>query len=214
MPGVVEPTVSQEELKTMSRSKVLSLAFLVVLGASLSAAEMVGVEGSSTQYPATIESPINNKAVRMQLTGTALRTKYLFSVYSLASYVQEGHAIHTAEDLAGADVPKQLHLVMERDVDGKTMASSFREALRLNYAAPAFNAELDRLADAVADTPLKKGDHVWLSHVPGLGFHARLAGKKEILIPNPQFSRAIWEIYLGKRNLGEGIKQGLLSRLG
>lgn len=197
----------------MVRTTLLAVALLGLSAAAAPAAEMVGVEGSNTQYPALVESPINNKPVKLVLTGTALRRKFLFNVYTLASYVEVGVQVHNADDLAGADVPKQLHLVMERDVDGKTMAESFREAIRLNYAAPAFDAELGRLADALQGTTLKKGDHVWLSHVPGVGFHARLVGKKEILIPSVRFSRAIWDIYLGKNNLGEAIKQGLTSRL-
>jgi hypothetical protein len=197
----------------MMRRTIPALALLALVGAAAPANEMVGVDGSDTQYPALIESPIDGKPVRLFLTGTALRKRYLFNVYTIASYAQAGVQIHNAEELAGADVPKQLHLVMERDVDGKTMAAAFREAVRLNYPAPAFNAELDRLTAVIQATPLKKGDHVWLSHVPGKGFHARLAGKKEILIPNVRFSRAIWEIYLGKNNLGTAIKEGLTSRL-
>ena len=27
------------------------------------------------------------------------------------------------------------------------------------------------------------------------------------------FSRAVWDIYLGRNNLGEGIKKGLVSRV-
>jgi hypothetical protein len=206
--------LSQEVRTTMVRNRlILTVAVLGLSAAAAWAAEMVGVEGSTTQFPATIESPINNKKVQLILTGTALRTKYFFSVYSIGSYVEQGHGIHTAEDLVGADVPKQLHLVMERDVDGKSMATAFREAVRLNYPAPAFNSELDKLSEVLQTMALRKGDHVWLSHVPGLGFHARVAGQKEMLIPNPSFSRAIWEIYLGKNNLGEPIKEGLLSRL-
>jgi hypothetical protein len=197
----------------MARSRFLALALLGLFGAAAPAAETVGVEGSQTQYPTLIESPINNKPVKLTLTGVAMRKKVVFNVYTLGSYVQEGAAVHNAEDLASADVPKQLHLVMERDVDGKTMAGAFREAVRLNYPAPAFTQELDTLARVLEETSVKKGDHVWLSHVPGLGLHVRLPGKREVVIRNSAFSRAIWEVYVGRNNLGDAIKQGLTSRL-
>ena len=58
-----------------------------------------------------------------------------------------------------------------------------------------------------------KGDHIYLSHVPGVGLHCRIIGKAEFVIKNPQFSRAVWDIYLGKNNLNEAIKKGLVSRL-
>src|SRR5690242_8417239 len=106
----------------MVRSRVLALALLGLFGAAALAVESVGVEGSQTQYPTLIESPISNKPVKLVLTGTAMRKKLLFNVYTVGSYVQEGTQVHSADDLASADVPKQLHLVMERDMDGKTMA--------------------------------------------------------------------------------------------
>ena len=57
----------------------------------------------------------------------------------------------------------------------------------------------------------KENDRVWLTNVPGVGLCIKLEGKTEILIQNPQFSRAFWDIYLGRNNLGEDIKKGLVS---
>jgi hypothetical protein len=202
-----------EGTQAMMRSRFVALALLGLFGTWALAVESVGVDGSKTQYPTLIESPINNKPVKLVLTGTALRKKLLFNVYTIASYVQEGAQVHNADDLTSADVPKQLHLVLERDLDGKTMASAFREAVRLNYPSPAFDHELDTLSRFLEESSVKKGDHVWLSHVPGVGFHVRMPGKKEMVIPNASFSKAIWEVYLGRNNLGESIKEGLTSRL-
>jgi hypothetical protein len=59
----------------------------------------------------------------------------------------------------------------------------------------------------------KKGDHIFLTHLPGVGLHVSRAGKADFTIRNPAFTRAVWDIYLGRNNLGEGIKRGLVSRL-
>jgi hypothetical protein len=40
-----------------------------------------------------------------------------------------------------------------------------------------------------------------------------VVNKGEFTIDNPAFSQAVWDIYLGKNNIGEGIKKGLTSRL-
>lgn len=199
----------------MARTTLLALALLGLIGTAALATgiEQVGVDGSSTQYPALIESPINNKPVKLVITGTALRKKYLFNVYTVASYVQAGYAIHNAEELAGADVPKQLHLVMERDVDGKDLAEAFRSAVRLNYVEPGYNAELDKLSGLLRAHSVKKGDHIWLTSLPGKGLHCVIVGKAEVFIPSSGFARAVWEIYLGPRNIGESIKSALVSRL-
>jgi hypothetical protein len=190
------------------------LAALVVLGAAgVGAAQMVGVPGSGVQYPAKVETTVAARPVRMVLTGVALRQKVFVNVYAIGSYVQEGVAVRSAEELAAADCPKRLHLVMERTVDGKDMAEAFRAAVRRNYPEPAFANEVNMLAQRLRGDSARQGEHIFLTHVPGVGLHGSRPGKAEFLIKNPAFSKAIWDIYLGRNNLGEGIKRGLVSRL-
>jgi hypothetical protein len=193
--------------------RLLAPAVLLAVAISLHAADLVGVPGSSTQYPSAIEANVGGKSVKMNLTGTALRTKFFFSVYSIGSYVAEGASVHSAEDLIAADCAKRLHLVMERTVDGKDLAEAFRAAIRLNHAEPAFNDEINSLVQFMRSTSARKGDNIQLTHVPGIGLHCSMAGKAEFLIKNVGFARAVWEIYFGKNNIGDGIKKGLLSRL-
>src|SRR5689334_8407585 len=114
------------------RSKVLAVAVVLAAAAAGLAAELVGVPGSDTQFTTTMEWTVNDKPVTLVLTGTAMREKYFLNVYALASYIQEGSGVRNAAELAAADVPKQLHLVMERSVDGKDMAEAFVVAIRAN----------------------------------------------------------------------------------
>jgi hypothetical protein len=200
----------------MMQSKILAAVVLVGLCGAVALAENeVTVPGSTAKFPPLIESKIGDNAVKLDITGAALRTKLVFNVYAIASYLQDGVVVHSAEELAAVDAPKQLHLVMERDVDGKDMAAAFRDAIRLNYPAPQFDSEVNLLAEYLQAHPVKKGEHVWLTHVPGVGFHARVVSKtdKAMIITNPAFSKAVWDIYLGKNNLGLSIKEGLTSRL-
>ena len=114
----------------MTMSRLLTLAFVVLCGPVVYAQETVGVSGSRTRFPVAIECKIGDENVKLALTGAAMRTKLFFNVYTIGGYVRPGGDIRTADALAGADSPKQLHLVMERDVDGKDMADAFRAAVR------------------------------------------------------------------------------------
>ena len=195
-----------------SRSLVaVTVAALAAGGAS--AVELVGVHGSSTRFTTTMEATAGDKPVRLLLTGAAVRQKVFINVYAIASYVQEGVAVRTAERLAEVDCVKRLHLVMERDVEGKDMAAAFQTAIRANHAAPAFAAEVEQLTRVMQGAAAKKGDHIFLTHLPNVGLHVSMPGKVDFTIRNPAFSRAVWDIYLGKNNLGEGIKKGLVSRV-
>lgn len=196
----------------MTRIRLAAFSVLALCVGAATAAELVGVDGSKVQYVGAQMMKVNGKDVKLVLTGTALRKKLVFNVYAIGSYVQDGVKVKSAEELASADCPKRLWLVMERDLDGKEMAEAFRTAIRLNHPDPAFNDEVNKLSEFMQTLSTKKGDHVWLTHVPGVGLHCQLLNKADVTIPNPKFSQAVWDIYLGKNNLGDGIKKGLLSR--
>lgn len=197
----------------MPRSMILAVTLLGVAASLALAADMVPTPGSNVRFPTPVDVTLNGKPVKFVLTGTALRSKYFVSVYAIGGYVQEGSGVKSPEDLASFDGFKRLELVMERDVSGKDMADAFQSAIRLNYPVPSYNAEMAQLNEAVRALNLTRGDHVWLTHLPGVGLHVALAGKSEMIIRNPAFTKAVWDIYLGRTNLGNEIKRGLVSRL-
>jgi hypothetical protein len=198
-------------MKTLSR--LLLVAALAVIPAALALGETVAVDGSDTSYETKIEPTVGGKAVKMSLTGVALRKRLVFKVYTIGSYVECGNGARSAEDLAAADVPKQLHLVMERDVGGVEMAEAVEKAIHKSRGDDAFRAELKSLHETMKAMELKKGDNIRLTNVPKKGIVCDVAGKKQLAIENADFSRAVWEIYLGKKNIDDDIKKALVSRL-
>ncbi len=160
-----------------------------------------------------IESQIGGRPVKLVLTGSAVRTKSIFKVYSVDSYVEQGCGIRTAQDMISSDRPKQLHLVMLRAVAGADMADAFVAHLRANHPEPEFAAEVKKVADLLRSRTSEKGDEIWFSHVPNVGFEFRAPGGMTGTVANVAFSKAVWENYFGKHNVGEHVKAGLLSRL-
>lgn len=197
----------------MARSKLLTLALMGLCGSMVLAVELVDVSGSGTRYATSMEGQIGDRKVNLVLTGTALRKKLFVNVYAIGSYLQEGAAVRGPEELAAVDCAKRLHLVMERDVSGKDMAEALRSAIRQNYPAPLFNDEIKALVECIQARDVRKGDQVWLTHVPKVGLQIHLVGATDLTIKNAGFSRAVWDIFLGKNHLGETIKKGLVSRL-
>jgi len=177
-----------------------------------SAPAVAGRVGDS-RFPVSIAANIGGKSVRLGLTGSALRTKYRFRVYAVASYLQEGLAVAGAESLATLDAPKLLHLVFERDVDGSTMADAFRQSIGRSYPAPAFAGELAQLERHFVANPVKQDDHIRLTHIPGVGLGVQVNGQPVMVIRSVGFARAAWGTYLGRNNIGVAVKDGLTSRL-
>ncbi|HKI37479.1 MAG TPA: chalcone isomerase family protein [Gemmataceae bacterium] len=198
-------------MKTLSR--LLLGAAVAVLCGTAALGEAVGVDGSSTTYETKIEITVADKAVKMDLTGAALRKRVIFKVYTIGSYVEAGAGVGSAEDLAAADCPKQLHLVMERDVEGKEMAEAVEKAIHKGRGDDAFPDELKKMAETMKGLELKKGDHIYLTNIPKKGLECNVVDKKQVTIENSDFSKAIWEIYLGKKNIDDDLKKALVSRL-
>jgi len=199
-------------MRQFGRSVLALAAVASACGLAL-AAETVEVSGSKTHYLTAMDVPVAGRPTRLVLTGAALRTKALFSVYTVASYVQQGTAARDAGQLVNADVVKVLHLVMERDVDGKDMAEAIHSGIRLNHPAGAFAAELGQVDKLLQARTLKKGQNVLLTALPKGGLRCQVPGAPELVVDSPAFARAVWEIYLGRNNLGESIKAALVSRL-
>ncbi len=194
----------------MNRIGFMWAALLWLCGVGASASELVGVRGSSTQFTTTMGITVGDKPVKLVLTGVALREKYFLNVYAIASYVVEGASVHTAEELAAAvDQPKQLHLVMERDVSGKDFAEAFLIAIRQNYRVPDFTEEVDRLTEKIRELDMTKGDHIYLTHLPGVGLHCNVVNKGDFTIDNPAFSRRSGTFISVKTTSARGSRRAL-----
>ncbi len=196
----------------MIRRLTLAAAVAAGIAAAVARADD-GVTVGSASYPATASATVGGKPVSLVLTGAAMRQKLVFSVYAVGSYVQAGAAVRSAEELAAADVAKQLQLVMQRDVAGRDMAEAFRSAIRANHPEPAFDAEVEALVRMLRDGTARKGDRIVLTHAPGVGLEIAISGKEGFVIKHPDFGKAVWDIYLGAYNVGDAVKKGLVSRL-
>jgi len=160
-----------------------------------------------------IESKIGDRQVKLMLTGSAVRTRSIFKIYAVDSYVELGHNVRTGEDMVALDCPKQLHLAMLRNVAGPDMAEAFTAILRSNHPEPAFEEEVKTVANILRGQTAHKGDEIWFTHIPKVGFQCRASGGMVHLVRNVDFSKAVWENYFGKHNVGDNVKRALLARL-
>jgi hypothetical protein len=177
------------------------------------AAEPVAVKGSSAKYPPVVSIVVGEKAFKLNLTGTGLRTKFGFGVYAIASYLEDGAAVKTAEELMKTGAVRAIHLVMERDVQPREFVDAFKTAIGKNHPADKFKSEFTELLTAVGDRPLKKGDHIVLVATAATGVRIQVVGKVDVTFKNAAFADALWEVYLGARPLDEKLKRGLIEML-
>jgi len=190
----------------------LIVAAALLAGRSAIAQETIGVAGSDVQYPTARQIKVGDKPMKLKLTGAGMRKKVIFNVYTVGCYIQDDFAGKSAEDLAGTDTFKQLHLVLQRSVAGEDKARAFRDAIRAIYGDE-FTVEMDKLTALIKAHDVDKGDQVWITYHPGYGLNVNLVGKKDEFIKGTKFGKAVWDIYLGPKNVGENVKKALVSRL-
>lgn len=185
------------------------------LAVGIAALVTPSVLAQQPNYSAEVERYVGENKVALSLTGSAIRKKLVFQVYALGSYVEKSakSRIRTGEELAAADCPKQLHLIMLRTVSGPDMAEAFVTIARKNYPAPAYDEEIKTFVNMIRSRTASSGDHFFLTHIPKVGLEVKHQTKETIVIPNPRFSQVVWDIYFGRNNVGEDVKRGLLSAL-
>lgn len=191
-------------MRAKARWRNAALAALVgaaVLAAS-SAASAMSLEGVTFPDGATV----GGKPVK--LNGMGLRKAYVFvKVYVAGLYLAT--PTHDADKAINADEPKRMLLQFLRDVDHTEMADAMRNGFAAT-AAPALQPQVDTFAGYFTE-PLKEGMQVTFDYVPGTGTTTTIGGKAKGTIPNPEFMRALWGIWLGKKPPNEALKQGLLG---
>ncbi len=189
-------------------------ALVVALAAgSLPAADPVAVPGSDVKFPSTVGTAAGGKPVTLKLTGVGVRSRAIFKVYAIGSYLADGTAAKTAEDVVAADAPKMLYLVMERNVAGKDFVEAVKAGVGKTHPDK-FAAEFQQIAAAVGDQTAAKGDHVSLLYLPGVGLRVQIVGKVDLTVKGAEFAAAVWGVYLGGNPVDEKLKQGLSSLIG
>ena len=54
--------------------------------------------------------------------------------------------------------------------------------------------------------PVKQGDSIRLTHVPGVGMGVQVNARPTVLIPGIAFAQAAWGTYFGPNHLGVALK--------
>lgn len=149
---------------------------------------------------------------QLKFTGSAVRTKGIFSVYFIESWVQSDIKLNTADELMKADCAKILKLKMLRSVSGAQSADTFVTIFKSNYSQ-GFEAELKEVSNWMRSRSWDKGMIITLTHRQGKGLRAETSTGAVLEIEGVEFCKAVWGNYFGRNNVGEQVKRGLISRL-
>ncbi|HEU4376712.1 MAG TPA: chalcone isomerase family protein [Telluria sp.] len=148
------------------------------------------------------------------LNGAGLRKKFIIKVYAAGLYLPEKK--NTVQDVLKLEGPRQMTLVMMRDISSEDMGEAFITGLNNNID----NAEKARYAGQIskfgemfgAIASLKKGDVLHLNWIPASGIQTELNGKKiGDVASDVGFYNAVLRIWLGDKPADSSLKPALLG---
>ena len=186
------------------RKTSISLAVVVFVMASmfeLHAASLAGV---------TLPDTVQAGGTTLVLNGLGLRKKFVVKVYVVGLYLEQKSS--DAGAILKADAPKRIVMHFVHDASKNQMADAFDESFNNNApdAKKTMKAEIDRFLAALE--PVKEGDQLVFTYLPGTGTTLAINGKDKLTIAAPAFGPVLFSVWLGPKPPNADLKKGILGQ--
>lgn len=144
------------------------------------------------------------------LNGLGLRKKFVVKVYVAGLYLEQKSSDPGA--IMKADAVKRIVMHFVRSVNKNQMAEAFDESFKRNApeASNAVKSEIEQLLGALE--PVKEGDQMVFTCLPGTGTIFAINGKEKLKIAGAGFAPVLLSVWLGPKPPNEDLKKGMLGQ--
>lgn len=175
--------------------------FMIASTFNLQAATVAGVNLPDT-------TTVGDKT--LVLNGLGLRTEFMVKVYVGGLYLE--HKSSDAGGIIKADVPKRIVMQFLHDASKKQMTDAFDQSFKDNAPDAETTVKTDTDKFLAALEPVKVGEQMVFTYVPGTGTTFAINGKDKLLIAGPAFDQAIFSVWLGHKPPTSSLKKGMLGQ--
>jgi hypothetical protein len=142
----------------------------------------------------------------LTLNGLGLRTKFAVKVYIVGLYLEQKSSDPSA--IIKADAPKRIVMRFVHSATKNQMTDAFDESFNDNTpdAKKTMKADIDRLVGAL--DPIKEGDQMVFTYIPGTGTTFAINGKDKLTIAGAAFGQVLFSVWLGPKPPNAGLKKG------
>ena len=173
---------------------------------------LVAVLGAYTANLAGVTMPdnITLNGHNLVLNGLGLRTKFMVKVYVGGLYLEQKSS--DANAIIKSPGPKRIVLQFLRGVSKGQLSDSFTEAFSNNSpdAINTMKPDIDRFLGAL--DPVRPGEQVVITTMPGTGTTLNIDGHDKVTISNPAFAPVLLAVWLGSTPPTPELKNGMLGR--
>jgi hypothetical protein len=158
----------------------------------------------------TLPDKVQAAGATLVLNGQGVRTKFMIKVYIAGLYLERKSSDPSA--IIKAEAPKRMVMQFVHGASKSQMADAFAEGFDHNApdAKKTMKADIDRLLGALE--PVKDGDQMVFTYVPGTGTTLAIKGQEKLTVGGPGFGQALFSVWLGPKPPNADLKKGLLGQ--
>jgi hypothetical protein len=158
----------------------------------------------------TLPDTVQAGGTTLVLNGLGLRKKFVVKVYVVGLYLEQKSS--DAGAILKADAPKRIVMQFVHDASKNQMADAFDESFNNNApdAKKTMKADIDRFLAALE--PVKEGDQLVFTYLPGTGTTLAINGKDKLTIAAPAFGPVLFSVWLGPKPPNADLKKGILGQ--
>ena len=186
------------------RRPAVSLAVIALVMGSMF--DLHGASLAGVTLPDTVQAG----GKTLVLNGLGVRTKMMVKVYVAGLYLEQKSS--DANAIIKADAPKQVVMKFVHGASKSLMSDAFDESFKDNSpdAVKTMKADIDRLLGALE--PVKVGDQMVFTYVPGTGTTLAINGTDKLTIAGPAFGPVLLSVWLGPKPPNADLKKGMLGQ--
>jgi hypothetical protein len=146
-----------------------------------------------------------------KLNGVGVRKKFMVTVYYGALYLQTPSK--DRKQIIQADEAKEVLLhVVYKEVGADKWVEGWQEGFTNNVPSPSpeLRAKMDQFLKAF-DEPVKSGETVRLTYIPGKGTEVAIRDKQKAVIAGKDFMTALFSIWFGEKPASDSLMKGMLG---
>ena len=165
---------------------------------------------TATLADVTMPDNITVDGHNLVLNGLGLRTKFMVKVYVGGLYLEQKSS--DADAIIKSPGPKCIVLQFLHGVSQGQLSDSFTEAFSNNSpdAMKTMKPDIDHFLGALE--PVKPGERIVMTTLPGTGTTLNIDGHDKATISNPAFSPVLLSVWLGLKPPTSEVKKGMLGR--
>lgn len=165
---------------------------------------------AATLAGVTLPDTVQVGGATLVLNGLGLRTKFIIKVYVAGLYLPQKSSDTSA--ILKAEIPKRIVMQFLHSASKSQITDAFDESFDDNApdAKKAMKADIERLFGALE--PVKEGDQMVFTYVPGVGTSVSIKGNDKLTVADPAFGQMLFSVWLGPKPPNAGLKKGLLGQ--